>query len=142
MQDLIPGLGISPGEESGNPLQYSCLENPVDGGPWQATVHEVAKELDATEQLTLSLLSLRVLSLYHLFSLLLTDLSIFTALHLIQSQDSLFFSVVWVNISGPVVLIYLYHLEVFSHKTVTPPSGSFVLEVTKSNNSSSHMKIA
>ena len=114
----------------------------MDRGSWQATVHELAKELDVTEQLTLSLLSLRVLSLYHLFSLLLIDLSIFTAFHLIQSQDSLFFSVVWVNISGPVVLTYLHHLEVFSHTTVTPPSGSFVLEVTKSNNSSSHMKIA
>ena len=34
----IPGLGISPGEGHGNPLQYSCLENPVDRGAWQATV--------------------------------------------------------------------------------------------------------
>ena len=32
----------SPGEWNGNPLQYSCLENPMDRGPWQATVHEVA----------------------------------------------------------------------------------------------------
>ena len=39
-------------------LQYSCLENPMDRGSWQATVHEVAKELDVTEQLTLSLFSL------------------------------------------------------------------------------------
>ena len=31
---LIPGLGRSPGEENGNPLQYSCLENPMDGGAW------------------------------------------------------------------------------------------------------------
>ena len=31
---LIPGLGRSPGEESGSPLQYSCLENPMDGGAW------------------------------------------------------------------------------------------------------------
>ena len=31
---LIPGLGRSPGEGSGNPLQYSCLENPMDGGAW------------------------------------------------------------------------------------------------------------
>ena len=31
---LIPGLGISPGEGNGNPLQYSCLENPVDGEAW------------------------------------------------------------------------------------------------------------
>ena len=35
----IPGLGRSPGEGHGNPLQYSCLENPMDRGPWQATVH-------------------------------------------------------------------------------------------------------
>ena len=39
----IPGLGRSPGEGNGNPLQYSCLENPTDGGAWQATVHGVAK---------------------------------------------------------------------------------------------------
>ena len=39
----IPGLGRSPGEGNGNPLQYSCLENPVDRGAWQATVHGVAK---------------------------------------------------------------------------------------------------
>ena len=35
---LIPGSGRSPGEENGNPLQYSCLENPMDRGAWQATV--------------------------------------------------------------------------------------------------------
>ena len=35
----IPGLGRSPGEGNGNPLQYSCLENPMDGGAWWATVH-------------------------------------------------------------------------------------------------------
>ena len=39
----IPGLGRSPGGGHGNPLQYSCLENPMDGGAWQATVHEVTK---------------------------------------------------------------------------------------------------
>ena len=39
----IPGLGRSPGEGDGNPLQYSCLENPMDGGAWQAIVHGVAK---------------------------------------------------------------------------------------------------
>ena len=36
----IPGLGRSPGGGHGNPLQYSCLENPMDKGAWQATVHE------------------------------------------------------------------------------------------------------
>ena len=39
----IPGLGRSPGEGNGNPLQYSCLQNPVDGGAWWAIVHWVAK---------------------------------------------------------------------------------------------------
>ena len=39
----IPGLGRSPLEGNGNPLQYSCLENPMDRGAWQATVHGVAK---------------------------------------------------------------------------------------------------
>ena len=39
----IPGSGRSPGEENGKPLQYSCLENPMDRGAWQATVHRVAK---------------------------------------------------------------------------------------------------
>ena len=42
-QGLIPGSGRSPGKGNGNPLQYSCLENPLDGGAWQATVHGVAK---------------------------------------------------------------------------------------------------
>ena len=40
---LIPGLGRSPGEGNGNPLQYSCLENPKNGGAWWATVHGVTK---------------------------------------------------------------------------------------------------
>ena len=37
----IPGLGGSPGKGNGNPLQYSCLENTMDRGAWQATVHGV-----------------------------------------------------------------------------------------------------
>ena len=39
----IPGSGRSPGEGNGNPLQYSCLENPMDRGAWWATVHRIAK---------------------------------------------------------------------------------------------------
>ena len=44
VEDLgsIPGLGRSPGEGNGNPLQYSWLEKPMDRGAWQATVHRVA----------------------------------------------------------------------------------------------------
>ena len=44
----IPGSGRSPGEGNGNPLQYSCLGNPVDRGTWRVTVHGVAKESDTT----------------------------------------------------------------------------------------------
>ena len=40
---LIPGSGRSPGAGNGNPLQYSCLENPMDGGAWQATVHRATR---------------------------------------------------------------------------------------------------
>ena len=40
---LIPGSGRAPGGGHGNPLQYSCLENPLDRGAWRATVHRVAK---------------------------------------------------------------------------------------------------
>ena len=40
----IPRLGRCPGEGNGNPLQYSCLENPMDRGAWQATVHGVAEK--------------------------------------------------------------------------------------------------
>ena len=47
----IPGLGRSPGEGNGNPLQYSCLENPMDGGAWWATVHGGHNESDTTERL-------------------------------------------------------------------------------------------
>ena len=39
----IPGSGRSPGDGNGTPLQYSCLENPMDGGAWWTTVHGVAK---------------------------------------------------------------------------------------------------
>ena len=45
----FPGSGRSQGEGNGQPLQYSCLENPMDIGDWRARVHRVAKELDMTE---------------------------------------------------------------------------------------------
>ena len=45
----IPGLGRSPGEENGNPRQYSCLENSMDEGVWQATSSQGCKESGMTE---------------------------------------------------------------------------------------------
>ena len=51
----IPGLGRSPEEGNGYPLQYSCLGSSMDGGAWQATVHGGPKELNTAEQLKLSL---------------------------------------------------------------------------------------
>ena len=47
----IPGSGRSPGEVNSNPLQYSCLRNPMDRGSRQATVHRVTRESDMTQQL-------------------------------------------------------------------------------------------
>ena len=51
---LIPGSGRYSGEGNGNPLQYPCLENPMEGGSWWATVHRVA-ESDMTEQIHFTL---------------------------------------------------------------------------------------
>ena len=47
----VSGSGRSPREGNDNPLQYSCLENPMDRGAWQAAVHRVAKEPDTMYQL-------------------------------------------------------------------------------------------
>ena len=60
----IPGWGRSPGEGNGNPLQYSCLENPMDGGAWWATVHGVAKSQIRLSDLTnLTLATIQLLFL-------------------------------------------------------------------------------
>ena len=45
---LIPGLGRPSEGENGNPLQYSCLKNPMDREAWQTTIHKITKELDTT----------------------------------------------------------------------------------------------
>ena len=50
----IPGSGRSPGEGNGNPLQYSYLENPMDGGAWWATVHEAAKSQTRLSDFTIA----------------------------------------------------------------------------------------
>ena len=57
---LIPGSGRSPGEGNGNPLQYSCLENPMDQGAWWATVHGVAKSQTRLSDFTTTILAICV----------------------------------------------------------------------------------
>ena len=64
---LILGSGGSPGDGNGYPLHYSCLENPMDRGAWQATVHEVT-DSDMTESLTLSFSLFNGLKGYNIFS--------------------------------------------------------------------------
>ena len=49
--DLVPGSRRSPGEENGNPLHYSYLENPLETGAWWAIVHRISKESDMTQRL-------------------------------------------------------------------------------------------
>ena len=48
----IPGLGRCPGGGHGNPLQYSCLENPMDRRAWQATIHRIARSQTQLKQLS------------------------------------------------------------------------------------------
>ena len=60
----VPGLGRSPGEGNGNPLQSSCLENPMDGGAWWATVHGVAKSRTGLSDFTFTFKVLFYLSFY------------------------------------------------------------------------------
>ena len=64
---IFPGLGRSPGpgERNGNSLQYSCLENSMDRGAWQAAVHGVNKQTCRTEQLSRHA---RVISTLHLYN--------------------------------------------------------------------------
>ena len=73
---MIPGSGRSSGEGSGNPLQYSCLENSMDGGAWWATVHGVAKSWTRLSDFTFTSFHLghRQTRIEYLFPLLLKGL--------------------------------------------------------------------
>ena len=59
-QGLIPGSGRSPGEGNGKPLQYSCLESPMDKGAWWATVHGVTKSWTRLSDFTLNTASISI----------------------------------------------------------------------------------
>ena len=60
---LIPGSGRSPGEGNGNPLQYSCLENAMDGGAWQSPVHGFAKSQTRLSDFTITIYLYNILNI-------------------------------------------------------------------------------
>ena len=66
-QGSIPGLGRSPGEGNGNPLQYYCLENPMDRGALQATVHGVAKSQTRLSDFTFTFTTLIIREMLKLY---------------------------------------------------------------------------
>ena len=61
----IPGLGRSPGERTGNPLQYSCPETPINRGAWGTTVHGVAKSQTRLKQLRTQAVALKRFCFIH-----------------------------------------------------------------------------
>ena len=65
---LIPGLGKSPGEGNGNPLQYSCLGNPMDEGAWWPTVHRIAKSWTRLSDFTIFIQVPFTLTEYNVFT--------------------------------------------------------------------------
>ena len=79
-QGSIPRLGRSPGGEHGNPLQYCCLENPMDKAAWQATVHRVAKSWTQLKWLSMQysivdMYYMSFLSVYLLMDILVVSMS-------------------------------------------------------------------
>ena len=104
---MIPGLGRSPGGENSYPLLYSCLENPMDRGAWQATVHGVAKSQTG-------------LSNFHFHHLLLSWYPQICSLHLCfyfwaKPYSKIFFFNVYFSCFLLAFLwffpLYFYHLE-------------------------------
>ena len=93
----IPGLGRFPGEGNGSPLQYSCLENPMDGGIWWATVHGVAKGRTRLGDFTSLQSSLELMSIvlmmpcnhFILCCLLLLLPSIFPSIRVFSNESAL-----------------------------------------------------
>ena len=109
----IPGLGSSPGEGNGNPLQYPCLENPMDGRTWWATVHGVAKSRTRLSELT---------SLH------------FISLSSIQQSDSVMCVYVYVCVCVYICIIFLCCfpyglLEDIEYSSLHYPLGPYCLSI-------------
>ena len=77
---LIPGLGLSPGEGNSNPLQYSCLENPMEGGDWWATIHGVEKSRTQLSYFTFHFFTFDVWAIFIVFIEFVTILLLFDVL--------------------------------------------------------------
>ena len=84
----IPVSGRCPGEGKGNPLQYSCLGNPMDRGAWWATVHGAAKEMDMTERLNSNCSYLRRIIIGWGHILCVADAWQRLCLHLLDSRNN------------------------------------------------------
>ena len=101
---LIPGSGRASGEGNGNPLQYSCLENPMDRGAWKATVHGVAKSWTQLSDFTsLSLLQKSMLIRFlHTFfwSTMYTSLPIIYHFCFIKRASLDIYNAIWVQSSS------------------------------------------
>ena len=82
----VPVSGRSPGEGNGNPLQYSCLENPMEGGAWWATVHGVTKSQTRLSDFTLPTDGIS----YSMETLFITPLRLFIAVPLIETLPNIF----------------------------------------------------
>ena len=128
----IPGSGRSPGEGNGNPLQYSCLENPMDRGAWQATVLGVTKSQTRLSNFTLLMTQCTIQNVIFVFRFLKIEVQLICKSVLVSGAQQ----------SDSVIHIFFFRLfsPVTTHSSILAwkipwaqkPLQAAVLEVTKS----------